>query len=205
MLKIKKGLKVRQHDFSDCGPACLVSISAFYNLKLPIARIRQYAGTDKRGTNILGLVEAARGIGFNAKGVKISTDTLSDLSLPAIAHVKRANGNTHFIVIYAINIRYVTFMDPADGRFHKISRATFADQWTNIVIILSPSETFEEGNFKHSTIKRFWMLLRPHNGVMIQTLFGSIIYTILGLTFSIYVQKITDFVLIARIPGSNPF
>jgi hypothetical protein len=31
----------------------LASISAHYNLQLPIAGIRQYAGTDKKDTNVL--------------------------------------------------------------------------------------------------------------------------------------------------------
>lgn len=49
---------IKQHDITDCGAACLASITAHYNLQIPIARIRQYAGTDKKGTNVLGLIEA---------------------------------------------------------------------------------------------------------------------------------------------------
>ena len=51
--------KIKQHDITDCGAACLASISAHYKLQLSIARIRQYASTDKKGTNVLGLLEAA--------------------------------------------------------------------------------------------------------------------------------------------------
>ncbi len=46
---------IKQHDITDCGAACLASIAAYYQLQIPIARIRQYAGTDKKGTNVLGL------------------------------------------------------------------------------------------------------------------------------------------------------
>ena len=52
-------IKVKQRDITDCGAACLASVAAYYKLTLPVARIRQMAGTDKKGTNILGLVEAA--------------------------------------------------------------------------------------------------------------------------------------------------
>ena len=65
-----KGCKIKQRDVTDCGAACLAAVSAFYKLQLPVSRIRQYAGTDKRGTNVLGLVEAAELLGFQAKGVK---------------------------------------------------------------------------------------------------------------------------------------
>ncbi|MFA8437243.1 MAG: cysteine peptidase family C39 domain-containing protein, partial [Marinifilaceae bacterium] len=43
-------IKIKQHDITDCGAACLASIASHYKLKLPISRIRQMAGTDKKGT-----------------------------------------------------------------------------------------------------------------------------------------------------------
>ena len=46
-------ITIKQHDITDCGVACLASISSHFNLQIPIARIRQYAGTDKKGTNVL--------------------------------------------------------------------------------------------------------------------------------------------------------
>ncbi|MCB0486084.1 MAG: peptidase domain-containing ABC transporter, partial [Flavobacteriaceae bacterium] len=50
------------------------------------------------------------------------------------------------------------------------------------------------GNEKVSVFKRFWFLLKPHKFVLIQALIGAIIYTLLGLSTSIYIQKITDHV-----------
>jgi ATP-binding cassette subfamily B protein len=61
-------IKVKQHDITDCGAACLASVSAHYKLKIPIARIRQWGGTDKKGTNAWGLIKAAEKLGFSAKG-----------------------------------------------------------------------------------------------------------------------------------------
>lgn len=69
MSKIKK---VKQRDIKDCGAACLTSVAEYYNLKIPLSRIRQYASTDKKGTNVLGLIEAAEKIGFQAKGAKVT-------------------------------------------------------------------------------------------------------------------------------------
>jgi len=79
-------IKVKQHDIRDCGAACLASIASHYKLKLPIARIRQFAHTDKRGTNMLGLQQGAEKMGFTAKGVKGGIDALPQIPLPAIAH-----------------------------------------------------------------------------------------------------------------------
>ena len=97
--------KIKQRDITDCGAACLASIAAHYQLQMPVSRIRQYAGTDKRGTNVLGLIEAAEKLGFQAKGAKGALDSLSKIPLPAIAHVILKNGLHHFVVIYKVTIK----------------------------------------------------------------------------------------------------
>ena len=63
--------KIKQHDVTDCGAACLASIAAHYKLGLPIARIRQLASTDQRGTNLLGMIQAAEKLGFSCRGVRV--------------------------------------------------------------------------------------------------------------------------------------
>ena len=79
--------KIKQRDITDCGAACLASISAHYKLEIPLAKIRQFAGTDKKGTNVLGLIEAADKLGFEAKGVRGDFDSLFKIPKPAIAHI----------------------------------------------------------------------------------------------------------------------
>ena len=54
--------KIKQRDITDCGAACLASVAAHYMLNLPVAKIRQWAGTDKKGTNAWGIVTAAKKI-----------------------------------------------------------------------------------------------------------------------------------------------
>ncbi len=53
------GIKVKQRDITDCGAACLASVASFYKLEMPVARIRQIAGTDTKGTNVFGMIKAA--------------------------------------------------------------------------------------------------------------------------------------------------
>ena len=84
---MNRAIKIKQRDITDCGAACLASIAAHYKLQLPVSRIRQYAGTDKRGTNVLGLIEASERLGFQAKGAKGTLDSLQKIPLPAIAHL----------------------------------------------------------------------------------------------------------------------
>ncbi|WP_254557758.1 hypothetical protein, partial [Salmonella enterica] len=59
-----------------------------------------------------------------------------------------------------------------------------------------PSDDFETRNEKASVYGRFWNLIRPHKGILIQALFGAIVYTGLGLSTSVFVQKLVDFVMV---------
>lgn len=192
----KKNIKVKQHDITDCGAACLTSVCAYYGLKYPIARVRQYAFTDQKGTNVLGLTEAAHKLGFSAKGVKAKFEALAIVPKPTIAHVIVNEKLQHFIVIYKVAKKHITYMDPADGRMHKVLNEDFNRMWSGILVLMEPEESFKKGDMKTSMTKRFFSLLAPHKSVMIQALFGALIYSILGLSTSIYVGKITDYVLI---------
>ena len=42
---------IKQYDITDCGAACLATISKQNGYKIGITKIREVAGTDKQGTN----------------------------------------------------------------------------------------------------------------------------------------------------------
>ena len=52
---MNRNVKIKQHDYTDCGATCIVSIAAFYNKKLPLSKIRQMTSTDKQGANVYEL------------------------------------------------------------------------------------------------------------------------------------------------------
>ncbi|MBX2915351.1 MAG: peptidase domain-containing ABC transporter [Cyclobacteriaceae bacterium] len=193
---MKPGIKVKQRDITDCGAACLASIAANYELKLPVSRIRQLASTDKKGTNVLGLIEAANKLGFDTKGVRGEFDSLFKIPKPAIAHVILKEVLHHYLVIYTTNPKHIEVMDPADGQLHRYSHEVFKKIWTGVLVLMLPNQSFETGNTKVSVGTRFWQLIYPHRAIMLQALFGALVYTVIGLSTSIYVQKIIDYVLI---------
>ncbi|TWI82410.1 bacteriocin-processing peptidase [Chitinophaga japonensis] len=184
---------------TDCGAACLASVAAYYKLKLPVARIRQYAATDQKGTNVLGLIEASEKLGFSAKGVKCPWESLFKVPLPAVAHITVKGGLHHFVVIYRVSRRCVQVMDPGEGRMHKLPHESFKAQWTGVLLLLMPGEQFREGDEKVPVLRRFSFLLQPHRSMLLQVLLGAVMYTLLGLSTSIFLQKIVDQVL----PGGN--
>lgn len=195
-------IKIKQHDIKDCGATCLASIGNHYQVNLPIARIRQYANTDKRGTNVLGIIEAAEKMGFTAKGVKGGLDSLDKIPLPAIAHVIMKEQLQHYVVIYKVekskndNQSRITVMDPGLGKMETYTFEEFKKIWSGVLILFAKNDDFRSYNEKISPLTRFWHLIQPHKSILIQALTGAVIFTLLGLAMSIYIQKITDYVLV---------
>lgn len=193
---MKKPVKIKQRDITDCGAAALASVIAYHDLRMPVSRIRQLASTDKKGTNILGLIEAASRLGFEAKGVRGEFSSLLKIPTPAIAHVVINGVLHHYVVIYKATPKFIQVMDPGDGEIHNYSHDEFKKVWSGVLVILWPREDFQPGGAKLTLTSRFWSLVLPHKTIMIQALIGALAYTLLGLTTSIYVQKIVDYVLI---------
>ena len=56
--RIKKSV-VLQHDQNDCGVACLLSLIRYYGGNQSLEKLREYSGTTRQGTTLLGLYQAA--------------------------------------------------------------------------------------------------------------------------------------------------
>ncbi|OPY96016.1 peptidase C39 [Bradyrhizobium sacchari] len=192
-----KIINFKQRDITDCGAASLASVGAFYGYKLPLSRIRQYASTDRSGTTVSGLLQAAQKLGFIAKGVKGGFDSLYKIPKPAIAHVIVKDVLHHFVVVQAIEARWVTIMDPAYGEIRKLSHEEFKRQWTGVLVLLVPADTFKRRDETTSPLLRFARLLASHKTALTQALVGALVTTLLGLSTAIYVQKIVDHVITA--------
>jgi ATP-binding cassette subfamily B protein len=193
---MKQRTCIRQHDITDCGAACLASVTAFYGLQVPISRIRQYASTDSSGTNLLGMAEAAEKLGLEAKAVRGTPESLPHIPVPAIAHLNLQGGLRHFVVLYRVTPSRVTVMDPQHGKCCRMTRDEFIKTWSGVLILLAPAPNFTKGNLRTSILSRFLRLIKPHRHILIQATAGALLYSLLGLSTSVYVQKIIDMVLV---------
>ncbi len=193
MNKIKK---IRQHDQADCGAACLVSIAACHGLQLPLSRVREMASTDRAGTNVMGIIEAAEEMGLTARGVKGPFEALPGAPTPSIAHVIMRKQICHFVVLVTCGKHHIKYMDPAHGSIVTTSHEAFRQIWTGVLIIISPSASFSKAKKDTPVLSRFIELARPFRKIIRQALAGAVVYSLLGLSTSLYVQKIMDFVLV---------
>jgi ATP-binding cassette subfamily B protein len=189
---------VRQTDQSDCGAAALATVALHYKRPFPLQRLRNLAGTDRVGTNLRGLLQAAEVLGFSAKGVKGPYEALPQVPLPAIAHVKTEEGLGHFLVLYRAKQEVVLVADPARG-IQKLSRDEFCRRWTGYLLLLVPEQqafSAASGSVPVSPWRRFLGLLGAHTSVLGEGFCCALLMTVLGVATSYFIQHLVDSVLV---------
>ncbi|MDO5518379.1 MAG: cysteine peptidase family C39 domain-containing protein, partial [Clostridium sp.] len=186
---------IKQYDITDCGAACLATICKQYGLKTPITKIRETAGTDTQGTNAYGVIKAAEQLGFSAKGVKGNQEAFfSEFPLPAIAHVVIDGTLLHYVVVHKITKKQVIIADPGKG-IVKYTPEELFKIWTGVLILLVPNQSFKKGKETKGLFERFFYLLLPQKGLLIQVFLASLIYTLLGILGAFYMKELLDNIL----------
>jgi len=175
-------------------------VAHHHRLRLPIPSLRQLVGTGSNGSSVYALVEAAKSLGFSAKGVKGPVEALAGVPVPAIAHVLIDRRLWHYVVLVKWSPRHAKVMDPAVGRVERWPHEKFKTVWTGVLILLAPGGGFQPGDHTSPPWRRFWGLIAPHKAMLIQAFAGAMVSTVLALSMSVYVQKIVDGV----IPEGNP-
>ncbi|MDD2490866.1 MAG: peptidase domain-containing ABC transporter [Bacteroidales bacterium] len=185
-------IKIRQHDISDCGAACLASVSAYWGLKLPIARIRLFSNTDSRGTTIKGLIDAARTFGFNAEGYKGQKNSLYKIQKPVILHLQKRGGLLHFVVLYGIRNQKLRIMDPLDGEIHNVEFEELLSEWSGKLVTISPAERFNKGEEGVSISSRLFGLLISNRRSLGKAMVAAILFTVASFAISLFIKIILD-------------
>lgn len=199
---------IKQHDITDCGAACLATISKQYGFKTSIKKIREVAGTDKQGTNAYGVIKAAEQLGFSAKGVKGDKNAFfSEFPLPCIAHVVADGNLLHYVVIHKISKKEVVIADPGKGLVKLKPEEFFGEkseegkppayQWSGVLILMVPSQSFEKGDETKGLFQRFIHLLLPQKRLILHVFVASILITVLGILGSFYFKVLLDDILSA--------
>lgn len=97
----------------------------------------------------------------------------------------------HYVVIHKISKKEIIVADPDKGivRYKPID---FFNIWTGILIILTPTSDFKKGNEVKGVFTRFFELLKPQKGLLINIFLASILITIFGVIGSFYFKFLLD-------------
>jgi ATP-binding cassette subfamily B protein len=197
--QIKKSFTF-QHDQSDCGVACLLSVIKYYGGNISMERLRELSGTSIEGTSLLGLYQAANELGFDAEGASGDIENLVRQKEPVILHVIKDNQFEHFVVYYGIEKRKIIIGDPAEG----IKLYDYSDLdkiWqSKHCLMLKPTKDFStKNNDKKQKQRWFFNLLKPDYNVLISSFIIGILLSALNLATAFATQKLIDNI----IPSKN--
>ncbi len=183
---------VRQTDQSDCGPATLATIALHHGRHISREALRDAAGTDRIGTNLLGMVRAAEALGFSARAVKGDWDGLADAPLPAILHIKNAEGLGHFVVVHRRDPRGVVVADPGRG-VERWTRDRLTARWTGYAVIVAPRALPATGLAEAvPPWRRLVTLIAAQRRLLVEAYLCAVVMTLLGIGSSLFVQHLVD-------------
>jgi ATP-binding cassette, subfamily C, bacteriocin exporter len=190
--RIKK-THVLQHDQSDCGVACLQSLVRFYEGEISIEKLRELSGTDKQGTTLLGLYEAAGKIGFEAEGNQADIQSLIEHGKPVILHVTPDKQLQHYVVCYAYENKKFLIGDPAKGISYYTAEELEEIWQTKMCLTLSPKESFVKRNdLKKAKKKHLLELIKDDYDILGISIFLGLIISLTGMVTAVFSQKLID-------------
>ncbi len=135
-----------QMDSQDCGPASLKIIAKHFGKYYSLQFLRDRCGMTREGVSLLDLSNGAESIGLRTLSI---TCTLEDLvyriPFPAILFW----AESHFVVVYNADKKYVWVSDPAKGRM-KYTHDEFRKGWylkeesRGALMVLEPTVKFRD-------------------------------------------------------------
>jgi ABC-type bacteriocin/lantibiotic exporter with double-glycine peptidase domain len=187
---------ILQHGESDCGPACLASIIQYHGGKNSLDEIRRITGTTQTGTNLLGLYQGARQLGFDAAGLECEgIENLRELRQPAILHVTLENHSQHYLVFYGFEEGQLLIGDPARG-VSKWSLGQLQEVWKSKSLLkLSPNQRFKKEPSRKKKYPQLITWIKEDINILIACVFIGLLMAIFSLALAIFSQKLIDVIL----------
>ncbi|MGN1085232.1 MAG: cysteine peptidase family C39 domain-containing protein, partial [Lachnospiraceae bacterium] len=188
---------IRQHDEKDCGAACLATVASFYGYRSDFSEFIRLTDTDKDGTNMNSITEAARRIGFEADGLSGSMEELiqgiaeKSIRCPFIAHIITEEETLHFIVVFEQKGDLFVIGDPGRG-IYEIAITEFEKLWTGHMISLLPSEAFQKGKFGRSKAKALCKMIGSNKKTLIIVTLLSLLIVGIGIAGTFVFQATID-------------
>ena len=175
----------------DPALSCLVTVARMLGLPADYEQMRR-AYVVAGAMNRVGLLRAAKDMGFKARAVRYSDTALpSGLPLPAIVVLR---DGSHLILL-GYDSDNVLLLEAVHSKRLKVPTAAFADMWSGDVILLAKRVRLV------SEVRRFgisWFLpvIQRYRRFFGEVLFVSLLLQLFGLATPLFTQVIIDRVLV---------
>ncbi|WP_321515135.1 peptidase domain-containing ABC transporter [Marinifilum fragile] len=193
--KAKKSFTLQQ-DYADCGIACLLSVIKYFGGAGNFESLREWSGTSKQGTTLLGLYQAAKKSNLSAKAYQAKFDNLKDTKHPLILHLELENGLEHYVVFYGFHKNKLIIGDPGRGVCYYTQNELLKVWKSKALLTLQPEQSFihKEETTKQ---KRNWIknMIQEDSQILMVSIFIGVLIAGLSLAVSVFNQKLIDDIL----------
>ncbi|MFB1361918.1 peptide cleavage/export ABC transporter, partial [Streptococcus pyogenes] len=186
---------VAQIDARDCGVAALASIAKYYGSDYSLAHLRELAKTNKEGTTALGIVKAAKLMGFETRAIQadMTLFDIEDVPYPFIVHVNKEGKFQHYYVVYQNKKNYLIIGDPDPTvKVTKMTKERFTSEWTGVAIFLAPEPSYKPHKDKKNGLINFLPLIFKQRSLIFYIILASLLVTLINIVGSYYLQGILD-------------
>jgi ATP-binding cassette, subfamily B, bacterial len=187
----------------ECGAACLAMILSAFGRSTRVAECRAAMGPGQDGVTALAIVQAARGLGLEAKAYRLAPEQLRDIPMPTIAHW----GDNHFVVLERCTPRWVDIVDPASGR-RRITPQELAAELSGVVLTFVPGPHFVPRSMplhaSWSAELRRLLRLPGIRRLLAAIVVASLLLQVLGLALPLFVALLVDRILPDQALGLLP-
>ena len=176
-----------------CGLACLSTLSRFHGGNVSQEKLRDISGTTTSGTTLLGLIQAAKEIGLEAKGFEAELTHLREQESPVILHVVIDKVREHYVVCFGHQEGVYWVSDPGSG-IKAWDEASLLEVWkSKILLQVKPSENFQTKS-KQTQSKWEWFkeLISEDIPVLLVAAVLGTLMAITGLSTAIFSQRLID-------------
>ncbi|ACC72965.1 peptidase domain-containing ABC transporter [Paraburkholderia phymatum] len=182
---------VEQAEEMDCGAACLAMICKHYGIPMTLGKLRELANVTTQGATLDSLARAGESLGFSARGVQCTFDSLRGFDLPFIVHWE----GYHYIIVYGVSKDHVWLADPALG-FRKLSLEDFERGWSGTCLLFTPGPNLVQLSASRSPWLRFIGYLTPYKKILLHLFLATFVIQVLGVIPPLIIQNILDGVIV---------
>jgi ATP-binding cassette subfamily B protein len=188
---LKRFTLVEQAEEMDCGAACLAMVCRHYGIGMTLGKLRELCNVTAQGATLDSLARAGESLGFTARGMQCTFESLRGFELPLIVHWE----GYHYVVVYGISKRLVWVADPAVG-FRKMSVEEFERGWSGTCLAFTPGQNLAELETSRSPWLRFAGYLKPYKKILAHLFLATFVIQVLGIVPPVIIQNVLDGVIV---------
>jgi subfamily B ATP-binding cassette protein HlyB/CyaB len=180
----------------DAGLACLVMMARLHGVAADPDQLNHEFAAE-REFGVADILLAAKGLGLEAKSVRIDMARLTKTPLPAIGVGKDALGQASFFILARADGDQVLVQDPQVGRPEAFSLAELQSRWTGELILFT-SRASIAGEMSKFDFTWFVPAIVKYRKLLGEVLLVSFALQIFALITPLFFQVVMDKVLVHR-------